>query len=149
MKRYPNYLIAIMAFLLLLVTAPLRGRYIPFLIGGGDSVVAFICYLVFTIWVFKRYDAKLKHHSILAAIFVGAVFPELLLALDNIKHTWGGPVPDMICRYLGIIIGYSTILLSKRSHQILVVIAGLVVAILLGFIVTDWWDSMRLHFYHH
>jgi putative flippase GtrA len=148
MKKYPLYLIAIMAFILLLVTSLLRGHYIPFLVDGGESVVAFICYLLFTAWVFKRYGAKLKRHSIFAAIFVGAVMPELIVALTSLKESWGA-IPDMLCRYLGILIGYSAIRLTKRNHQLLVVIAGLVVAIVLGYIVSDWWVSLRVYFYPH
>jgi len=93
-------LIVLYALLIELATFPLRA--ISFMIC---SVVTFVLFFLFIIFVLKKYSSQIKGTYILLACLIGASILQLPIRITNFSGTLIS-LPDFLFHLLGIVLGY-------------------------------------------
>jgi len=132
--------VALMSFLIELITFPLRAFVIMPGIPGGFplcSVAAFIFYFIFTNLMLKKYALKIKPHWILLAFLTGCSILQLpVRILDPISTL--GSLPDFLFHLLGILMGYFYYF-SSRNFKTGIILTSIICCSLLFLKGYDMW----------
>lgn len=139
MKKYIKYFI--LAFVLSLIVAPVRGGYFEIFGITGFRLATLIgscLFYIFTVICIYKGRKRLKPGYIALAIAVGCSIVELPLSIFTFKSTMNAH-PELIFRYLSIAAAYFTFSLKPVWAKILAVVANFALLMWMIFVGYVFW----------
>lgn len=131
-KNWKKYLLLfVVSVLIYLAFSVFRGHFTIFTLEGFalSSVVYFIVYFAFTLWMLHKFRDRLDHRYIFLAILLGNCFIDIIYYLVSSSSLHDLLLPDFLLRILAITVAWVVFMVRSMWLKVLLFMAAFAICL--------------------